>query len=290
VTQDKPASITLDIPGGTICGLRTGSGASRKMLCLHGWLDNANSFLPIMPHIEDTDIVALDLPGHGLSDHHCDGFPYTIATYAHRVLQASEALGWHEFHLAGHSLGGSIVPLCAIVAADNVKSIVMIDALGPLSESAHQLPDRLKRFHKEFNDPQKHRGRTYSSMQQAVESRLSATKMYPESARLIVERQLLECEQGFRWRFDRQLRLASPAYYTESQVREILQAITCPVLCLLAIDGYLLARPEMISRLSSIKHKTTRNLPGHHHLHMDTPAPVAEEINHFLASLSRKHQ
>ncbi len=279
---EKPASITLDIPGGTIRGLHTGIGLPTKMLCLHGWLDNANSFVPMMPHIKNAEIVAIDLPGHGFSDHHCEGFPYTIASYAHKVLQVADALGWAEFTLAGHSLGGSIVPVCAIAGADRIQKLVMIDALGPLSESAEQLPKRLKRFHEDFNDPQKYRGRIYANVDKAVEARLLATKMQPSSAQLIVERQLVETEQGFKWRFDRQLRLASPAYYTESQVEQMLKAVQCPVLCIIAIDGYIVAREEMDSRLTMIKDKTVRKIPGFHHLHMDTPEPVAEAVNDFL--------
>jgi len=158
----------------------------------------------------------------------------------------------------------------------------MIDALGPLSESAQQLPERLKRFYGDFSDPGKHRGRIYPSVDLAVEARLSATKMQRTSAQLIVERQLIETDQGFKWRFDRQLRLASPAYYTEPQVEEILKAVICPVLCVIALDGYIVVRAEMMSRLEMIKTKTVEKLPGFHHLHMDTPEPVAEVINQFI--------
>lgn len=158
----------------------------------------------------------------------------------------------------------------------------MIDALGPLSETAEQLPQRLKRFHEDFNNPGKHRGRLYASVDLAVEARLLATKMQRTSAQLIVERQLVETEQGFSWRFDRQLRLASPAYYTEPQVEEILKSVECPVLCILALEGYIVERDEMMPRLAGINNKTIEKIPGFHHLHMDTPEPVAQAINRFL--------
>ena len=45
---------------------------TRKILCLHGWLDNAASFNRLAPLLLDstetpTEIVCLDFPGHGLS-------------------------------------------------------------------------------------------------------------------------------------------------------------------------------------------------------------------------------
>ena len=37
---------------------------------LHGHLDNAHSFLPLLTKLPDSyRYLALDLPGHGLSDH-----------------------------------------------------------------------------------------------------------------------------------------------------------------------------------------------------------------------------
>ena len=283
MTVEKPASITLDTPGGAISALQIGRGQAKKVLCLHGWLDNANSFVPMMPHLQKAEVVAIDLPGHGRSDHHNTGFPYTIASYAHRVLQVADVLGWNSFHLMGHSLGGSIVPICAVIAAEKIASLVMIDALGPLSERAEQLPERLKRFHDDFNNSTKHRGRTYASADLAVEARLSATKMLPTSAKLIVERQLIETDEGYQWRFDRQLRLASAAYYTEPQVQEILKAVQCPVLCVIAVDGYIVNREEMDSRLAMLKNKTVQKIAGFHHLHMDSPEAVANVVNEFLS-------
>ena len=46
-----------------------GNEAGIPTLALHGWLDNAASFEPIAPLLEQCHLVAVDLPGHGLSDH-----------------------------------------------------------------------------------------------------------------------------------------------------------------------------------------------------------------------------
>ena len=79
------------------------------------------------------------------------------------------------------------------------------------------------------------------------------------------------------------MRLASPAYYTEPQVQEILKAVQCPVLCVIADDGYIVAREEMDSRLAMLKNKTVETIAGFHHLHMDSPEAVANVINNFLS-------
>ena len=60
--------ITLQVPLGQLAALRN-DGSGPRVLALHGWLDNAASFLPLAAHLRAIDLVALDLPGHGHSAH-----------------------------------------------------------------------------------------------------------------------------------------------------------------------------------------------------------------------------
>ncbi len=282
----NPGELHFDIGGLDIAALKHQSGTGRKILCLHGWLDNANSFAPLLPHLANADVVALDLPGHGHSGHHAEAAAYSPAHTAHWVLQAAQALGWNRFHLLGHSRGGCVAPFCAVAASDMVESVIMIDAAGPQAEPAEQLPERLPRFHRELSTLNNSFSRKFDSIEQAMQSRLRANKMTVASARLIVERQLLRSNSGYEWRFDQKLRVPSASYLTEEQVQSVLHAMVCPVLCILAAEGYILNRPETGARLEQIQHLTSATLPGNHHLHTDNPLPVAAEINRFLEALS----
>jgi pimeloyl-ACP methyl ester carboxylesterase len=82
---------------------------TKKILCLHGWLDNAASFNRLAPLLLDSlsplsdeqqqqppmEIMALDFPGHGLSGHKSvDGPPQLLAEAAYYVLECIEALAW----------------------------------------------------------------------------------------------------------------------------------------------------------------------------------------------------
>src|SRR5206468_12643163 len=49
---------------------------------------------------------AVDLRGHGTSDHPETG--YHLADYASDVVALTEALGWQQPAVIGHSLGGSV--------------------------------------------------------------------------------------------------------------------------------------------------------------------------------------
>ena len=65
----KLSESRIDIPLGRIAALRGGTPGAPRVLALHGWLDNAASFLPLAAHLRAIDLVALDLPGHGHSAH-----------------------------------------------------------------------------------------------------------------------------------------------------------------------------------------------------------------------------
>ena len=59
--------VALETVRGRFVALRNDRAGGPKLLAMHGWLDNAASFLPMAPHLSGHDLVALDLPGHGRS-------------------------------------------------------------------------------------------------------------------------------------------------------------------------------------------------------------------------------
>ena len=77
---------TLDIPLGRLHALRGGRAGAPKVLALHGWLDNAASFVPLAAHLDDIELIALDLPGHGRSAHLPPGGHYTCLLYTSRCV------------------------------------------------------------------------------------------------------------------------------------------------------------------------------------------------------------
>ncbi|WP_017122874.1 alpha/beta fold hydrolase, partial [Xanthomonas vasicola] len=125
-----------EVPIGRVTGLRNSERGPRRMMALHGWLDNAASFVPLSAHLhaQELDLVLLDLPGHGHSGWLPIGAEYTLSTTLQQLLQAADALGWERFTLLGHSLGGGVASLLAAAAPERVEALIAIEALGALAE------------------------------------------------------------------------------------------------------------------------------------------------------------
>jgi len=284
--QPQLESVKLTIDGKTVTGIRQRDPAVKdapQMLAVHGWLDNANSFVPLMPYLPAFDLVAIDLPGNGYSDWLSQG--YSLHEMCYQLTRIIESLGWTQCHILGHSLGGCIAPMLTVANPRKVKTLTMIEASGPLSETPDKFPDRVAKAMRDRLQAHRFESRLFNSKQEAIDARLRAAKMAPTSARLIIDRQIMADEKGYRWRFDPRWRMTSAQYQSEEQVRAVLSAIPCSTLTIIADDGYLVQRPEHESRLACLQDRHSVTLPGHHHLHMDSPEPVALAINGFLKTL-----
>ncbi|KAI2513687.1 alpha/beta hydrolase [Fragilaria crotonensis] len=95
-----------------------------KILLLHGWLDNCRTFWKLAPHLPFDDVVALDLPGHGRSDHKSkDAPPIVLADAAFYVADVLQQLEWKSgVTIVGHSMGAAISLLYAATFPDQIQN------------------------------------------------------------------------------------------------------------------------------------------------------------------------
>ena len=276
--------IALDSPRGELAALRGGTPGGPRLLCLHGWLDNAASFLPLAPHLAAFDLVALDLPGHGASAHRAPGYDYAFADWVHDVLDAMDALGWAQADLLGHSMGGAIASAVAAAAPARVRRLALVEALGPISGDPGQAGQRLRDAVAARRAIAPRPTRVIPDIDTAVAARLAASKMTPEAARLIVERNLRPVEGGLAWRSDPRLTLPSALRMAEETVQSLLRSIEAPVLVIAADPSppYFTA-PVREARLACLANGRAIVFDGGHHLHMEQAARVAQPLLDFLS-------
>jgi pimeloyl-ACP methyl ester carboxylesterase len=258
-----------------------------RVLALHGWLDNAASFVPLAPHLDGIDLVALDLPGHGASAHRAPGHDYVFVDWIHDVLDALDALGWDRAVLLGHSMGGGIASLVAAAMPARVERLALIEALGPIGGRAEDAVARLRQaaLARRVAEaaPAARMVRTLPSREVALDARLAASAMTREAAALIVERNLREVEGGVAWRSDPRLKLPGHVRSDEATVQAWLGAIECPVLVVAADPAPPYFSPAIRgARLAALRDGRCVEVAGGHHLHMEQPEAVAAVLGPFL--------
>lgn len=281
--------IQLDTRQGRLAGLTWRRPDGPRVLALHGWLDNAASFVPLAPLLPGLDLVALDLPGHGHSAHRHFTARYHFIDYLFDVDAALDALGWADCHLLGHSMGAAVAVLYAAGAPERVRSLVLLDSIGPLAAEADHTAERLRRSlaknRRGSGEP-----RLYDTIDDMVRARRKATELSEAAARLICERAARAVDGKFTWRSDPALNWVSSLVMTEEQALDLLRHIDAPVLTMhVTPESPWFTRERIAARQAALPNGRHLTLEGHHHLHMDAPAAIAETIEAFFLQHDPRH-
>ena len=285
---EAPEALTLRLPdGAALRGLAWGDPDGKPLLCAHGWLDNAASFEGLVAALQGTigrgwRVVAVDLPGHGLSDWRGGGV-YHFIDWAPDMLGAMDALGWARCTLLGHSMGAGVMMLAAGAAPERVDRLALIDGLGPRSTPAEEAPELLLRAYRQHVRRATSAPRTFASLDEAVDRMLEVrTPMLRTSAETIARRGTEAVEEGVRFRHDPMLQMTSRLRLTEGQVAAFLARIACPTLLIRPEQGWPLPAEYARARLAPIRDLTLITTPGGHHAHMDDPDAIAPPLAAFL--------
>ena len=324
----QPQAVSVPTPGGQLAGLYWSASAEPSTqrpcyLALHGWLDNAESFHRIAPLLaEGADILAIDLPGHGLSEHRPVGVNYHLVDYVHTLdkvidwLRGADSAGFpfscfqtvsepdtameeRQLILLGHSLGGVISLMYAAVAAERFDALISIEALGPLAGPAEETSEQLRKFLLKSRKRNKadRAMPVYPSIEAVCKARMLGFGGLSESAaEALVTRALEPCEGGWTWRSDARLRLPSSLRLTEPQAVDLLKHQTLPTLLITTSKGFI-STDECNSRLQVLK-ETLEAAPGYlevitvegnHHGHLDGDfQAMATHIKAFTSQLRSK--
>lgn len=287
--MQEPDEITLELAELSLAAKRwraeAAPAACPRVLAVHGWLDNASSFDRVATGLGAAEVVALDLPGHGRSDHRSEG-PYHFIDQVADVVAAADALGWPRFALVGHSLGASIGAVIAGTFPARIERLVMIESLGPLTETVEGTPARLARALVSEREARPRRKRVYPEPSAAAHELALATGMHESSARILVERGLAPVADGWLWRADPRLRRPSRLRLGEEQVHAFLAAIACPILLVTGSEGHPRDDPRMRTRFERLAGRADfehRDFAGGHHVHLDNADEVGPCLRRFLA-------
>lgn len=280
--QHSPRPETWQVNGLQISGLSWGRPGDKPLLALHGWLDNAASFVPLAPLLEGYHVVALDLTGHGQTSHRSADASYQIWDDLPEIQAVLEQLRWQQFDLLGHSRGAIISSIFASACPERVRRLVLLDSLAPMAIAESAFPNQLRKGLDDKVSYSTRKLRVFASPDIAVAARRKAG-LGEAAAQLIAQRNLKPCDGGYCWSTDPRMQAASPVKLTQGQIGAVLSALSMPLL-LLTQEGGIYRMPQLLESVRSlIPSLETSEFTGGHHFHMEGDVDaVAQRILKFL--------
>jgi len=283
--DNLPKAVEFDIQGRRFVAELWGETGGHPVIALHGWLDNSHSFSPLAPFLENVQLLALDMAGHGHSEHRSADASYHIWDDVREILLIAREMGWRRFSLLGHSRGAIIAAMIAAVVPETIARLILIEGILPQTVTADHAAFQLKKYIDRYlvwdGVSEGH-----ESIESLVFSRMKAGFGVSESpARLLTLRNIEKVGMYYYWRTDPRLRMPSPQMLTEQAAWSFLTAIRAPTLVVLAYDGLGKSVDDILMRLQPMSNMGVKILPGSHHLHMeDAKETIAREINYFLGA------
>lgn len=287
--------VTYQIDPISIAGISNQQLGKPLIIALHGWLDNANSIVPLMPYLMDYHVIALDWAGHGHSDHRPSGMEYLQMDYVDDLNQLIETNEWHGAILLGHSMGGILASIYAAVYPEKIDRVISIDSFGPLVGDEQ---DTVETLRKGIDTRQQSRNKSKRalpemSLQSLIEKRSQHTELSHLNISLLISRSVkpssnfettVTPDTQVQWTTDRRLRKPSLLRLTEGQAREIMKSINAKMLIIAATEGFVTQRKQLAKRGEWNGNIETVEIEGGHHIHMENPEGVAHLIKQFIST------
>jgi pimeloyl-ACP methyl ester carboxylesterase len=278
--------------GLSLAAYRWGLPSTCPVVLVHGYLDHALSFAPMVSFLPDhLPLVAMDLRGFGASDWIGAGGYYYFYDYLDDLaVFLFEHLGCERVHLVGHSLGGVVVSAFAATFPEQTESLLIMEGLGPNYGAVDQAVVRIQRWldglrmhEKRLAVPERklHRSRIASVEQAAFRLQRINSRLPEWVARCIAETSTEPAEEGSIervWRHDILHRTQGPRAFLADEAQAFWAGVRAPVLSLNGDESFL------NSTDLHARHAFFENVRiGHfseagHNLHHERPEAVAEIV------------
>ena len=276
--------------GLTLSHLESGPPDAPVIIGLHGFLDTATSFVPLMEALSDRwRWVVPDQRGHGQSDRIGAGGYYHFPDYALDLDGLYAHLGIETAVLVGHSMGGAIACYFGGGWPERVRGMALLDGIGPPFDTpVASGPLRLRGWVRDVRKRDAHEGRPLPGLDHAAASIGKMSTHASDSSLLaLAEAATVERDGELHWRFDPLHRTAGPIPFVAARFLPFLSAITAPVHLIWAEETGMHASDEA-ERITALGDVTSETIPDTgHNLHHERPEAVATALRAFLERLDR---
>lgn len=101
----------------------------RKVVALHSWLGDHSTYVPMIPYLdtEEFTYAFADFRGYGQSQ--ALTLHDAIDDIGADILALTDSLGWPNFHVLGHSMGGLVAQWLAAARPERIRSLALLTAV-----------------------------------------------------------------------------------------------------------------------------------------------------------------
>ncbi|KAG5672035.1 hypothetical protein PVAND_002197 [Polypedilum vanderplanki] len=290
--------VRIPLPfGGQLAGKFWGDKSLRPIVLIHGWQDNAGTFdrlIPLLP--KQFSYLAIDLPGHGLSDWIPDGMQYHNAADNLYVLHnLMKEYNWDKISLIGHSMGSQIAFVFASIFPSKVDFVIGIDALKPAIHDpvlvSQILEDRIENFmiadkrNQEKSEPPAY------AIEEMIEKLVDATggSVTKDSAQYLLKRNIKRSEKypgKFFFARDSRLKYSFTSSFPQEVCVELAKRIDMPYMFIKAKQSPYYEKKQYHEQVVDVLTKNPKFeyhlVDSTHHLHLSEPEKVSGIISEFL--------
>jgi pimeloyl-ACP methyl ester carboxylesterase len=223
--------------------VRWGDEAAPPLILVHGGLDHCRSWDWVARAFQaDFQVIAVDLAGHGDSDHAIGGC-YALTDFIFDLVELYRDLGFERASVIGHSMGGGVCSLFAGAFPEHLDRLILIEGLRPALLWPEAPHERIRLWVDQTVALSRRAPRAYESTDQATARMREVNPVLTlEQARHLTRYGLRRGEDGlWRWKYDNFIRSRSPARLPREDVEILWRRISCPTLL---IGGDASGRPD----------------------------------------------
>ncbi|KAL0111629.1 hypothetical protein PUN28_013072 [Cardiocondyla obscurior] len=290
--QHEVKEIEIPVPWGKVAGKLWGSQDKQPILAMHGWQDNAASFDNIAPLIaKNTPVLAIDLPGHGLSSWLPPGSMYNELVYFLLIKRIKKYFEWERLKVMVHSLSAMTTYWYAATFPKEMQYVIALDffkfpVIKPNSYAADfgKAVDAFFKFEENNIQP------SYTRDEIMKKASVGFLQTLDEASYITLMTRGTTQQKDGKYVINRDPRVRVVPVHTmfsQEQLDTFAKFITCPYLIIKGdINVYGEKKENFYKTLEVLKAANDKvyfeSISATHHLHLTHAKDTAAIINPFL--------
>lgn len=273
---------TYTVNGLNVC-VQQSNTQGKKIIALHGWQDNSNSFIPLYNQLSNFNWHLVDFPGHGHSDWRDSQAHYYFVDYVNDVFNIINQISPNEpVIIIGHSMGAMVAHLFSACFPEHVAKLILIEGFGCVTTEESAVVEQLRKAI--LNRINMKTIRTYDSLNDVIKLRMSFSDLNYENTKLIVSRNCKQTQTGVQLRIDPKIKQHSGFRFSPNQAQQIIKHARSPILLIKGRQGYQMVDNAIQNIDKQNSHIRVETIDGGHHCHMESVNELSQIVNVYVNS------